>query len=274
MQALDFDAGITPVGSIHVHVRGHGKRLVFVHGSNIASAEFLWSAQLELAAQYQVVVPDRRGYGANPDDCDASGGLEANLADIVSWLDGGAHLIGHSYGGVLALAAAARAPERVKSLVLIEPPAFGVTLQHPVVARVVERLRTVYGSARTPEDFLAGFLRAMGVRVVEPLHLSPLHRRAVRATMAEIEPWNIEIDLARLAAHRFPKLVVSGDWHPALVVTAEALSQQLQADRLVLRGAGHEIQKVAQLFNDRLKELVYSTMPQPVAVGAAAAGSA
>jgi pimeloyl-ACP methyl ester carboxylesterase len=253
----------TPVIHSHVRVRGHGERLVFIHGSNIASAEFLWSAQLELAAQYQVVVPDRRGYGASPDTCD-QGGYEANVRDIVSWLDRGAHLIGHSYGGVLAMAAAARAPELVKSLVIIEPPAFGVTIQHPVVARVVAGLKQVYGAARTPEDFLAGFLRAMGVKVVEPLHLSPLHRKAVTATMAEVEPWNIELDLARVASHAFPKLVVSGDWHPALVVTAEALAQQLGAQRLVIKGVGHEIQKVAKLFNDRLKDLVHSTMPHAV----------
>ncbi|HEX2691022.1 MAG TPA: alpha/beta fold hydrolase, partial [Kofleriaceae bacterium] len=170
----------------------------------------------------------------------------------------GSHLVGHSYGGLLAMVAATRCPERVKSLVLIEPPAFGVTIHHPEVANVVERLKVVYESADTPEDFLAGFLRALGTRPVEPLRLSSLHRKAVMATMEEVEPWNITLELARLASYSFPKLVVSGDWHPALMVTAEALARELQAQRFVIKGVGHEIQKMGKPFNDRLKELIHS----------------
>jgi pimeloyl-ACP methyl ester carboxylesterase len=43
--------------------------------------------------------------------------------DIANLMGDGAHLVGHSYGGLGAIAAAARRPEATRSLTLLEPPA-------------------------------------------------------------------------------------------------------------------------------------------------------
>lgn len=245
----------TLIDAPHIYLDGQGERIVFLHGSNIANPRFLWLPQFSLAARYQLLIPDRRGYGANTAESD-KGTYEGNVEDIVSWLGQGAHLVGHSYGGLLAMVAATRHPELIKSLVIIEPPAFGLTLQYPEVARVVHALKRVYASSPTPEVFLEGFLRALGSSIAEPLHLSPLHRKAVSATMEEIEPWNIPLDLETLSACPFPKLVVSGDWHPALMITAETLAQRLHARRFVVKGVGHEIQKTGAIFNTQLEEFM------------------
>ena len=50
---------------------------------------------------------------------------------VADALAGGAHLVGHSYGGVISLLAAAAVPERVRSLTVIEPPCTKVAAGDP-----------------------------------------------------------------------------------------------------------------------------------------------
>ena len=50
-----------------------------------------------------------------------------------------------------------------------------------------------------------------------------------------------EIPLDRLAAARFPKLVISGAHHPAFDAVCDVLEQRLPAERAVLPGAGHSL---------------------------------
>ncbi|MFE9421139.1 alpha/beta fold hydrolase [Streptomyces griseofuscus] len=93
------------------------------------------------------VLVDRRGYGDSPDtacsdvDVDAEGIVEV-LGDEVSTAGvGGAHLVGHGNGAVAALIAAARRPDLVRSLALIQPSAFTAAAHHPVVADLLDRVR-------------------------------------------------------------------------------------------------------------------------------------
>jgi pimeloyl-ACP methyl ester carboxylesterase len=68
----------------------------------------------------RVVALDRPGYGANPLP---AGGFAVNALAVVAELDARgierAVLVGHSYGGGVALSVAALAPERVEALVLL-----------------------------------------------------------------------------------------------------------------------------------------------------------
>src|SRR3712207_6767288 len=96
-----IDAG----GSIHVETLGDGTRVVLVHGS-LATAAEEWTEQLPLAAQgFRLLRPDRRGYGRSP----ALEGEDflVDADDIVELMGEGAHLVGHSYGGLGAMVAAA-----------------------------------------------------------------------------------------------------------------------------------------------------------------------
>lgn len=241
--------------SLHIRTWGQGERILLIHGSNVDNPEMLWLHQQELASRYQLLLPDRRGYGLSPQSTDSQG-FEQNIADIISLLGDGAHVVGHSYGGLLTMVAASRVPQLVKSLTVIEPPAFGLTINQPEVLQVVYKLQHVYQTATTPEDFLIGFLRAMGNNLSGPLTISPQHRKGILTTMTEIEPWNITLHPQYLAGFQFPKLVVSGNWHPALVNTADLLTELLQADRLIIPNVGHDIQKTGKPFNNRLETLI------------------
>jgi pimeloyl-ACP methyl ester carboxylesterase len=62
---------------------------------------------------------------------------EAALADAVLPTGNGLiHLVGHSYGGAVALRFATQYPERLRSLVLIEPVAFHLLRDEGPIPRI------------------------------------------------------------------------------------------------------------------------------------------
>ena len=64
---------------------------------------------------------DRRGYGESAGAADAPVAIDGHIADLLDVLDGRrAVVVGHSFGGVTAMGAAARAPHSVAALVLYE----------------------------------------------------------------------------------------------------------------------------------------------------------
>jgi pimeloyl-ACP methyl ester carboxylesterase len=231
-----------------------GEVVVLIHGSNTANPESTWFHQCDFAEHYQLLVPDRRGYGASPPI--ERKGFEDNVQDILALVGTGAHLVGSSYGGVIALLAAAQRPEVVYSLTVIEPPAFGIARRHPEVEEIIKCMRPLYTTVPklTPEEFIYGFVRALGGQLLKPIQLSPEYRKAVIATMTEPPPWEAEIPVDTLAMTRFPKLVVSGGWHPAFETVADLLAQRVGMERAIIRGAGHQVQNIGKPFNDRLEE--------------------
>ena len=93
---------------------------MLVHGS-VTAAEETWQAQAPLSGDYQLITPDRQGYSV--DAPDAGDDPEADAVTVSDLLGEGAHLVGYSMGGLVAMLAAARNPTAVTSLVLVEPAA-------------------------------------------------------------------------------------------------------------------------------------------------------
>jgi 3-oxoadipate enol-lactonase len=96
-----------------------GHQVVLLHGQPGSAADWQQVAD-RLPRTLGVVALDRPGYGASRQ---AAGGFAVNARAVVAELDargiGRAVLVGHSYGGGVALAAAGLAPERVEALVLL-----------------------------------------------------------------------------------------------------------------------------------------------------------
>ena len=214
-------------------------RVVLIHGSG-GNARSAWASVQPLARRFELVAPDRRGYPPNPplERID----FERQAEELAPLLDGGAHLVGHSYGGVIALLIAARRPDDVRSLVVSEPPAFALASGDPEVDALVERLDRHFSSGpRAPREFAEGFLTLVGTGAQLPDPLPPELEQCIRATMAERPPWEARIPLDELAASGFPKLVISGGHHPAFDAVCDVLEERLPAERAVLPGAGHGI---------------------------------
>jgi pimeloyl-ACP methyl ester carboxylesterase len=106
---------------------GAGEPIVLLHCSSGSSGA--WLPVIEHFGQgYRVLAPDLLGYGRSaPWPRDAVLAPDAELGVVEALLDVAgrpAHLVGHSYGGTVALNAARHFPGQVASLTLIEPVAF------------------------------------------------------------------------------------------------------------------------------------------------------
>ena len=237
--------------TLHVERWGEGPPVVLVHGS-VAAGEATWAEQRPLAARWELVVVDRPGYGRNEPVEREDFEVDAPL--VAALLGEGAHLVGHSYGGVVSLLAAAQRPDAVRSLSVIEPPAFALAAGDRDVDSLVAALTNHWERGpREPEPFLRGFLRLVGSAIDPPSPLPPPLERGACVLLVERGPWEAEIPLDALRDAPFPKLVVSGAHHPAFDAVCDVLEQRLGAERAVISGQGHTVQRAGPPFNDRLE---------------------
>ena len=237
---------------LHVESLGEeGETVVLVHGS-LATAADEWPAQRPLAAEgFRLLAPDRRGYGRSP----AAEGEDflRDADDIAALMDGGAHLVGHSYGGLGALFAAARHPEATRSLALLEPGTFALGQEHPAGRALLGAVRRAWAQDVTDDRWVVGFLEAVGSDpdgfppdfLAAALPLVPVVRHARPM-------WEAHIPFEELARAPFPKLVVSGGHSEGFDAVCDDLAERIGAARVVVAGAGHEIQFAGSAINDVL----------------------
>jgi pimeloyl-ACP methyl ester carboxylesterase len=199
---------------------GSGSPTVIVHGGLGTSVG--WRAVAEiLADRFEVFVFDRRGRGHSGDDRSAHS-LDREIADLEAVLDvagPGAVLMGHSFGGALALETARRAqPGRVAALVVYEP---AVGVGGAIAARDIERMEALIagGERDAAIDIAIAGLDAAGLVAADPrppgvrrpdlvLALAPTVPRELRAVMLP------GLGLGRYAALDLPVLVLSGTRSP------------------------------------------------------------
>jgi pimeloyl-ACP methyl ester carboxylesterase len=247
-------------GKIHAEQWGDGTPVVLVHGS-LATGADEWAAQRPLAdLGYQLRVIDRRGYGGSP-QADGEDFVQ-DAADIVELMGDGAHLVGHSYGGLGALLAAAMRPEATLSLTLLEPATLALGQDHPACRRLVDEVRGMWNDDAPDAEWVVAFLKAVGSDpdtfppefLAAALPLVPVFRRGRPI-------WDPDLPLAALAAARFPKVVVSGDHSEGFDAMCDDLADRIGGSRRVVGGAGHEIQFAGQPINDLLLATWRSTPP-------------
>ena len=110
------------------HEAGEGRPLILLHGSGPGvSAWTNWRRVIpELAANARVVAPDMAGFGFTERVEDARYDIKYWVGHLIALMDAlkieKADVVGNSFGGSLALAAAARFPDRIDRLVLMGTP--------------------------------------------------------------------------------------------------------------------------------------------------------
>jgi len=113
--------------SVHIQElnRGAAKTLVLIHGMFSNLSVYYFKIAPLLAEKFHVVIYDLKSHGLSSKVEDGYG-FDAMTADLVDLLDAlhieHVHLIGYSYGGLVALNTGFREPERINSLSIIEAP--------------------------------------------------------------------------------------------------------------------------------------------------------
>ena len=224
---------------------GEGPPLVMVHGT--AADHSRWGPVLPaLEERFTVYAVDRRGRGGSGDSDDYAVEREfEDIAAVVDSLGEPVNLLGHSYGGLVALEAALLT-RNVRKLVLYDP-GIEVGGEEIYPHEVVERLDALLGHGdrdgvvETTMREVAGlppetveYMRTLPVwqARVDAAHTIPRELRAVKAYRFDPERFG---DLATPAL-----MLAGGDSPVALRKAAEAVDEALPDSRLVvMEGQGH-----------------------------------
>ncbi len=234
--------------------------MVLVHGS-IVDAQRTWRRQLVLGEHWSLVLPNRPGFAGSPPLARGDFEIEAGL--IAELLGDGAHLVGHSYGAVIALLAAALRPEAVRSLTVSEPGCLRVAAGHPDVDPVIADGDHLYRvrAGMSPAQFLHLFRTGVHSTHETPEVLPDWLEHGARLAMEERAPWEAEIPLDDLARAPFPKLVISGDHSRVFEAVCDVIAQRVGAQRVVLAGRGHTIPATGEAYNACLDAFMRSAEP-------------
>ncbi|MCZ6714033.1 MAG: alpha/beta hydrolase [Deltaproteobacteria bacterium] len=221
---------------------GSGPSLVLVHGS--AGTRDAWlPVATAMAEQFTCHSIDRRGRGRSGDAREYS--LDREREDIEAVLDvagSGAHLLGHSFGGICALEAARRFP--VGRLVLYEPPLFH---SGPKSEELSVQIRSAVKSDQ-PDEALACFLRGgpeLSTAEVSAFRATPLWKEAVELapTFArEVDAINrLQSNLEPYREVSMPTLLLVGTVSAAHLKDASSGLQDTlpNARTVLLDGQGH-----------------------------------
>jgi pyruvate dehydrogenase E2 component (dihydrolipoamide acetyltransferase) len=125
-------------------MRGHlGSAVVFLHGFGADSHTWLFN-QGGIAEHHVTVAFDLPGHGGSTKQVDC-GSIEELASRVAAALDQlklkRLHLVGHSLGAAIALAVWERWPERIASVSLLAPFAFGSDANQPYISGFISAQR-------------------------------------------------------------------------------------------------------------------------------------
>ena len=228
IRANDLDIGYDLVGD--------GPPLVMLHAATASGLETYAALIPALAASFRLYLPDARGHGRTR--WDVADGFEAewlvdDLAGFADALDLDTfHLVGYSMGGMTALGFAARAPERLRTLVPV-----GIATAREPRARVARRLMDPERILREEPGWAADLAQAH-----DPVQGPGAWLRLLPAIAEDVatQPLLGPADVRRINC---PTLVVCGDRDPLVpVAQAAELARQVRDGRLLVAPAsGHDV---------------------------------
>jgi pimeloyl-ACP methyl ester carboxylesterase len=222
---------------------GEGPPLVLVHGG-FSDHRTNWErVKPQLQERFTVYAVARRGRGQSSATQGHSVDDESgDVAAVVRAVGQPAFLLGHSYGALCALGAAARYPAGVRKLVLYEPPhPAGMS---PDTAARLERVAVTEGWDRLVETFMREILE-VPAKVVAGIRGTPFWQVWTADAEASLNDLRAlsrhRFDAARYRALRMPVQLLIGTRSPRRIYVTDALAAVLPDVRVTeLAGQAHE----------------------------------
>jgi proline iminopeptidase len=259
--------------------KGSGRVLVLLAGGYGLSHGYMSSVADGMAASNRCILPDQRGTGLSKvRDYSAS---TLNIAKLIEDLDAlrthlrlqKLRLLGHSWGGMLAMSYAAAHPERVESIVLVDSGGMNLNFQPLYSSGTAARLRAVLSSDEQDRlrILMAGDAPMTEIAKAEISHLrmaaflfdrnraaelekyfdrAPINEEAAEAVVADLKrrKWDVRAELRNLHA---PVLIIHGREDPLPLSVAQETQQTIPGARLeVIGDCGHYpwLDQPAQFF--------------------------
>lgn len=253
---------------VHVWVRGSGPDLVLLHGAGGNLRDFTFDLADRLSGRYRVIAFDRPGQGYT-DRLPGYGGAgdargESPLEQAALLQQAAARLdvrnpivLGHSFGGAVALAWGLNQPDETAAIVLlgavsnpwpgdlglyydVTGSALGGATAVPLITALVpqSRVDSAVTGVFSPQSAPAGYAAYIGA----PLTLRRASLRANGQQVRTLRPHIVEMSRRYRAALTMPVEIVHGtaDTTVPLAVHSEPLARQLTNARLTrLPGIGH-----------------------------------
>lgn len=229
----------SPSPAPHVTPRGTGHPVLLLHGWG-ASSELFERTVAGLEDAFAVIAPDFPGFGATPPPPSAW-----SVGDYATWVVNlldtlgveRAHVIGHSFGGRVAIKLASQWPQRVAKLVLTDsagirpprPPAYWLRLwRYKAVKSLARAAWAPAGFKRWAEDWM----RAQGSSDFQQAS------GTVRGSFVRVVNEDLRDLLPTIKA---PTLLIWGDRDEDTPLADARLMEQLIPDAglVVFEGAGH-----------------------------------
>lgn len=228
--------------------------LVLVHGS--WGDHHNWDAVVpSLSRSLRVLTYDRRGHSQSERPA-GRGNVGEDVADLAALIENlrlaPAHIVGNSFGGSIVLRLAGERPNLFRSLIVHEPPLFGLVADHAEGRAVLDEVQR---RAEAVVKLLKAADNASGARLfVETIALGPGAWDQLPVPVQQTfifnaptwldevqEPGALSLDLTRLAAFTRPALVTLGGQSPPFfsLVVAKIVHALTRGEQRILSGAGH-----------------------------------
>jgi pimeloyl-ACP methyl ester carboxylesterase len=219
---------------VHVEDAGEGPPLVLLHSSGMSGDQWRRTTSALLQGGARTIVPDLLGSGRSapwPEGEPFRFEMDVEVVDrLLRQIGRPVHLVGHSYGGHIALRAAVLDPSRVLSLALYDPVSFGVLDLEGDRDAFAEMSKVETSWGVTPADHVAwlrGFVEYWG----GPEAWSRL-REPARAEMMRVG-WIVHAGARSLVADRTGAEAYRSIAAKTLLVTGER--SPIAAGRIVSR---------------------------------------
>jgi pimeloyl-ACP methyl ester carboxylesterase len=241
--------------SIYWEITGNtGEPAVLVHGS--WGDHQNWAPVVPALSQsFRVLTYDRRGHSRSERSA-APGSVREDVADLAALVEhqgyAPAHIVGSSFGASIVLRLAAERPDLFRSVVVHEPPLFGLLADEPDASPALAGAQGRIGAVAAllaAGDFTSGareFVETIafgpGAWDALPHHVRETFIFNAPTWLDEVrDPEVMEIDLGRLRAFTAPALLTMGDQSPPFfrLVVGRIAGALSYASVHTYAGAGH-----------------------------------
>lgn len=222
---------------------GRGDPVIVVHGGPGMDHVYLRPGMEGLATTHRVIFYDQRGAGRTEGEANSSTiTLDLFMADITALADslrlGRFTLVGHSFGGLVAMHYAARHPERLRALVLMNTVEPGRKYTIPMTDMLMER-RTAADQAETQRLMQSDAMKRQDTSAVNAM--LRLSFRSLFADRTRADQLRLSLDprtvknMANVATNLIRSMGTFDFWPVAARITAPTLIIQGVEDAMPLQ---------------------------------------